>query len=185
MRLILALVLTFTSLASFAITFDGLIAKTKTKTLFVDNINKKSYTLSGKTPIISTYLAKLSDGDFISIEGLKNTDQTILTISSVNYIGLNALLGTWLDDKSNCYNFSSFTELSVTKKAIGSECGSGPTPNFTYIINPASTSWVVLISGEMGGGYIGDLKFISPREIQIQLYDSETGDILSYLHLRK
>ncbi|MEQ1723169.1 MAG: hypothetical protein ABL930_08320 [Pseudobdellovibrio sp.] len=185
MRLILALLLTFTSLASFALTFDGLISKTKNKTLFVDNINKKTYTLTGNTAIISTYLAKLSEGDFISIEGTRNTAQTILTVSSVNYIGLSALLGSWIDDKSYCYNFSSFTEFSVTQKVIGRKCAAGLTPNYTYIINPASTSWVMLISGERGGGYIGDLKFISPREIEIQLYDSETGDILSYIQLRK
>jgi hypothetical protein len=185
MRFIFALLLTFTCLTSFANTFDGLISKTKSKILFVDNLKKQSYTLIGSTAIISTYLEKLSDGDFISFEGAINTAQTILTVNSVNYVGLSALLGSWVDGKSYCYNFSSFTEFSVTQKVIGRKCTAGLTPNYTYIISPTSGSWVILISGERGGGYVGDLKFISPREIEIQLYDSETGDILSYLQLRK
>jgi hypothetical protein len=185
MRFLFAILLTFTCLTSFANTFDGIVSKTKSKILLLDNLNKKPYTLIGSTAIISTYLAKLSDGDFISIEGTRNNSQTILTVNSVNYIGLSALLGSWIDDDSYCYNFSSFTEFSVTQKTIGRKCAVGLTPNYTYIINPASSSWVILISGERGGGYVGDLKFISPHEIEIQLYDSETGDILSYLHLRK
>lgn len=184
MRFIFAALIILASATTFALTYDGTVAKTKNQISFLDEANKKSYVLTGLTPLLTSYINKLSTGDFISIEGTKNTELGTMIVRSFNYIGLAALLGNWIGDDSYCYNFSSFTEFSITPKSIGKKCATGLTPNFTYIISPGSTSWVMLISGERYS-YVGDLKFKSPRELEIQLYDSETGDILSYLRLRK
>lgn len=184
MRFIFAALFILTSATSFALTYEGKVVKNKNQILFLDDANKKTYALTSKTPIISTYINKLSSGDFISIEGSKNTDQTTMTIQSFNYIGLSALLGNWVSEDSYCYNFSSFTEFSISPKSVGKKCVTSLSPNFTYIISPGATSWVMLISGERYS-YVGDLRFISTRELEIHLYDSETGDILSYLRLRK
>lgn len=184
MRFIFAAFIILASATSFALTYEGKVAKNKNQILFLDEANKKSYVLVGITPLLTTYVGKLSDGDFISIEGTKNASQTIMTVQSFNYIGLFALLGNWVSDDFYCYNFSSFTEFSLTPKSLGKKCLTTLSPNFTYIISPSTTSWVMLISGERYN-YVGDLKFKSPRELEIQLYDSETGDILSSLRLRK
>ncbi|MBY0555012.1 hypothetical protein K2P97_10825 [bacterium] len=184
MRFIFAALITLASLTSAALTYEGKVTKNKNQILFLDEQNKKSYILVGITSLLTTYVNKLSDGDFVSIEGSKNAAQTILTVQSFNYIGLFALLGDWISDDSFCYNFSSFTEFSQTPKSIGKRCSTTLGSNFTYIISPSTTSWVILISGERYN-YVGDLKFKSPRELEIHLYDSETGDILSSLRLRK
>ena len=164
--------------------YDGRMNKTKNQIFFIDEVSHQSYSVTGSTPIISTYLNKLSPGDFISIEGSLNINLTILTINSVNYIGLKALLGTWTGDDLYCYNFSSFTEFSISHFGQGKKCFPADAPSYTYFVNPTTSSWVMLLAGDRGS-YVGELKINNPKDIEIELYDSETGDILRSIHLRK
>lgn len=184
MSLIPLLLIILLSITAQASTYVGKIAKTKSQLFFIDDVNKKPFSLTSSTPIIATYINKLSDGDFISIEGSKNNVQNTITINSVNYIGLSVLLGTWLGEDSYCYHFTSFTEFSISYQEIGKTCLPTSTPSYTYFVNPTTTKWVMLLAGERGS-YVGDLTINSPKDVQIELYDSETGDILRHIRLRK
>ncbi len=184
MRLIFSIIVILLSLESRALSFEGNVSRTKAHLKFNDLIQRKSYALNASSALISTYINKLSDGDFISLEGIRDEKQTILTVSSVNYIGLSLLIGTWLGDDQYCYNFMSYTEFSVSYRGVGKKCGAATAPNYTYFINPSTNAWVMLLAGERGS-YVGDLIINSPKHIEIQLYDSETGDILRKIILRK
>lgn len=172
------------SLNTMALSFEGRVSKSKSRISFFDITNDKNYKLVGSTSIISKYLKKLSDGDFISIDGTKSEQLNTLTVNSVNYFGLKTLLGTWIGDDAFCYNFTSFTEFSISQSISGEKCAPVFEPTYTYFVNPSTTSWVMLLAGERGS-YVGDLLINSPKDIQIQLYDSETGDILRKIYLRK
>jgi hypothetical protein len=181
MRFILLVTLSLISLHSFALNYSGTVLRNNLSLRLLDSNSNKSYSLSAATPLMASYLNKLDDGDFISIDADKNGQQTQLTVNSVNYVGLQVLLGTWSGDDNYYYNFKSFNEFSLSKKinadtAIKSE--------YTYLINPANTAWTILISGPYNS-YLGGLNIYNSHEAEIQLYDSETGEILRTVQLRK
>ena len=172
------------SLESLALSFEGNVSRAKTQLKFNDPIQRKTYALNASTALISTYINKLSDGDFISLEGYRDEKQTILTVSSVNYIGLSMLLGTWVGDDLYCYTFVSYTEFTISYRGIAKKCPAATAPIYTYFVNPSTTTWVMLLAGDRGS-YVGDLIVHNSKDIEIQLYDSETGNILRKIHLRK
>lgn len=184
MRFTLTLLFILLSLKSFAISFDGKVTLNKGGVYLNDRLTKQTYALTGSTPIISTYLNKLSDGDFLSVEGGRVAKQSVIAVDSVNYIGLSALLGSWIGDDMYCYSFTSFTEFSISRRGYGKKCLPVFSPSYTYFVNPSTDSWVMLLAGDRGS-YVGDLIINNAKDAEIQLYDSETGDILRKIHLRK
>ncbi len=184
MRFILSVMAILLSLDSMALSYEGNVSRAKTHLKFNDPVQRKTYALNASTALISTYINKLSDGDFISLEGYRDEKQTVLTVSSVNYIGLSVLLGTWFGDDLYCYTFVSYTEFTIAYRGVAKKCPTSTAPTYTYFVNPSTTSWVMLLAGDRGS-YVGDLIINSTKDIEIQLYDSETGDILRKIHLRK
>lgn len=167
-----------------AATIEGRVVFHSLKPLLNDIADNKQYTLVGSTKITEDVLKKLRHGDFISVEGQKIKNGTAINVESINYVGLKSLLGVWLGDDNHCYTFGSFTEFSISPLVNGKKCTVSTSPTYTYIASPSIQSWLLLISGQRNI-YVGDLKFISPRDAQIQLFDSETGDILRTLRLRR
>lgn len=187
MRLIL-LVITFfmtsLSLYSHAASYSGKIIRTQNQTLFVDQQDQRNYILHSATPLIATYVNKLSDGDFVSFDGIKNFTDKSVTVNSFSYVGLKKLVGTWYGDDNYCYTFHTFTEFSISRK-FGNTCLPPSRPNYTYLLSPTSSSWVIIISASGGGNYLGDLHFYETNEVGFQLYNPESDDILRSIRLRK
>lgn len=174
----------FFGFSALAVSFTGTVRRTGSELRFVDDSDKKSYRLEAGTPLVASYLNRVNDGDFLSVDGTKSYRDVSVTVGSISYVGLTRLLGTWYGDDSYCYNFTSYTEFSITQR-LGDKCLATAKPDYTYLISPDSDSWVIIISAQHGGNYIGDVSFVGAQEAQIQLYDPETGDILRYVHLRK
>ncbi len=181
-----ALVIIFTGFSTLADSYEGKISKNKAKTelILLNTINTRRIQLTGATPVINKLINSLKTGDFISLEGELSEPKSALRVSLINYVGLTALLGNWIGNDSYCYNFLSFTEFSVSKLNVEKKCLPPSRPNFTYLVSPGEAALVMLISGE-NGSYIGDLSFNTSRDLEIKLYDSETGGILRKIHLRK
>ena len=112
-----------------------------------------------------------------------NEDQTAININSVNYIGLKSLIGTWYADTATCFHFLTYTDFTISRR-IGNNCVSQQNVNYTYIINPSTLTWVILISGERGS-YVGDVSFVNTKNVQLDLYDSDSGAIVRQLYLQK
>jgi hypothetical protein len=184
MRLIVLTIAVFAGVNCWALTFEGTISKTKTSFSFLNKSDNKKYQLTGSTPIISTYLAKLSEGDFVSVDGSRDVVQSVITVGSINYVGLKSLIGTWYGDDNYCYTFHSNTDFTLSQRS-GRKCI--PTSlSYTYLLNPDSRSqgWVMLVAGEYGS-YLGDLKMINAAAARLDLYANETGDILRVLNLTR
>ena len=109
MKLLAFTISTLLSLSSWALTYDGDISKTKTSLTFVSKTDSKKFQLTGATPLISTYLNKLSDGDFISVDGSKDSVLGKITVNSINYVGLKSLHGTWYGDDNSGPNIQGVT----------------------------------------------------------------------------
>ena len=170
--------------SAFALQFDGDIVRVGTKNhIFLKSDNKK-YILSGSSPIIAMHLTRLNEGDFISVEGKKTANFTTLTVDSINYVGLRDLLGTWTsDDSSFCYHFNTHTDFSISSQ-IGEECLPSETGFYTYLINPHSQQWVMLVAGQHKS-YVGDVNIVGKKNVEIDLYNSETGVVVRHLNLKK
>ena len=163
--------------------FDGSVVNGRTrKYIYISKENRK-YLLSGATPIISTYLTKLSEGDFLSIDATVNPSKTTMTVRSINYVGLRKLLGNWVGDDDRCYNFVTHTDFIVSKK-FGVVCLDTMRTDYTYLINPNTDLWTMLVAGQYGS-FIGDVNIIDDRNVQIDLYNSQTGEVERRLKLNR
>ncbi len=187
MRLLALLISIHFSLISLSVDasiFRGIISKKKSQIVLTDESNDTAYILVSTAQIISNHLNKLSSGDYVSLDATVNSKKNSLTVKAINYMGLKSLLGIWIGDDSYCYNFISFTEFIISDLVGEKKCASPTTPALTYIINPGSKTWTMLISNEHSS-YVGDLKLKSPMSAQIELFNSETGVALKALNLKR
>ncbi len=181
-KIFFALMLFFFQTAT-ALQFDGDIVKLAGKNyIFVKSENKK-YLLSGASPIVAMYLNKLNDGDFVSIDANKTANFTAMNVNSINYVGLRDLLGTWTADDQFCYTFNTHTDFSISAQ-IGKTCLINQRDDYTYLINPNSQQWVMLVAGQFSS-YVGDVAIVGKKNVEIDLYNSQTGAILRHLSLKK
>lgn len=181
-KLLFALTLFFFQ-SAIALQFDGDIVKVGSKNYILLKSDNKKYLLMGSSPIVAMYLNKLSDGDFVSVEGNKTTNFTALNVDSINYVGLRDLLGTWTADDNFCYTFNTHTDFSISVQ-IGKYCLVNRTDDYTYLINPHSQQWVMLVAGQHSS-YVGDFSIVGKKNVEIDLYDSQTGEIIRHLSLKK
>lgn len=177
-----ALLLTVSVLANAAI-YEGDVQKSRNSTYITNKADNKKYLLVNSTALLAVHFNKLTSGDFISVEGVKNAAQNSITVKSINYVGLYRLLGSWVGNEPYCYNFVNHNFFTVTHK-VNERCTEDLASEYTYLINPDAQAWVVLVSGEYNS-YVGDIRLLSSQKLEIDLYDSESGAILRQLSLRK
>lgn len=184
------LILAFFSANSFAAQFEGFLTTYKSQLAISEKQTKKKYYITVFSIEIEQQLAKLKPNDFISFDGFINLATNTVEVFSINYVGLRDLLGSWSSDDIYCYEFTNFTEMAIYIRSRDSKCGSknvnlvSKKKFMTYTINPASSGWLILMSGD-SASYAGDLTIKNSRRIDLSLYDSETGDILRKIILRK
>ena len=82
-NILFALTLFFIQTA-FSLQFDGDVVRDSGKIYILVKAESKKYILNGTTPIVVTYLNKLNNGDFVSIEANKNSDMTAMNVDSIN-----------------------------------------------------------------------------------------------------
>ena len=172
--------------SAFCMLYSGIITKSSPNNYRIkeSRINK-TYDLNFANPSIENMISKLKVNDYITFEGARSSTTNTIRIESVNYVGLNALLGIWQGDDTYCYNFTSFTELWIYLRA-GAGCPARPTDGrvYAYTINPSDPDWVILLSDNQAN-YIGDVTVISEGSVKFSLYDSNTGNILRHIKLKR
>jgi hypothetical protein len=184
MKLLLLIIMCLSALSAHAALYEGHVEKIKNRYYLTGTKDPKKYTLSGATPIVATYLNKLEAGDFVSIEGNRNGGSETLIVKSINYVGLQKVIGAWItEDMSDCYIFSSYTEFSIARR-IGNSCIDPNEDVYNYFVSPSSKKWILLISGQ-NDSYVGDIQISALNRMEIKLYDSDNGSILRLLSLRK
>jgi hypothetical protein len=111
-------------------------------------------------------------------------------VTSINYIGLISLLGTWLGDDNVCYYFRSFTSFLIFNPDTNGACTLSPGIDgkkgrrMSYFITPDDVDWFLLIS-DKSTQYAAELIIKNSKTIQLNLFDEQTGDILSKVILRR
>ena len=166
--------------------YSGMITRSSPNSYRIkeSRINK-SYDLIFTNPNIENMLSKLKVNDFITFEGARSSTTNTIRIESINYVGLNDLLGLWQGDDTYCYNFVSFTELWIYFRT-GTECSTRAIDGrvYAYTINPSDPDWIILLSDNQAS-YIGDVIVIAEGSVKISLYNSNTGNILRHIKLKR
>lgn len=171
---------------AFSMLYSGVITKSSSNHYRIkeSRINK-SYDLIFTDPNIEIMLSKLKLNDYITFEGARSSTTNKIRVNSINYVGLKDLLGIWQGDDTYCYNFTSFTELWIYFRT-SPECAVRPTDGrvYAYTINPSDPDWVILLSDNKAN-YIGDVIVINQKSVKFSLYDSNTGNILRHINLKR
>jgi len=170
-------------------TFRGKILRTNDVISIYDNKSHKKFSLNFKSEIPSLQVKRLSDGDFAAVTASVNsTSNNSLDVVSIDYVGLSVLIGTWKSSDGLCYVFSGYTSFTVYAPQQNNDCRSLgptiPTVKYSYFINPDVSDWNMLISSKDHELY-GQLKIVTTKNIEIQLFDSRTDAILGTIVLRR
>ncbi len=176
------------TLSVFATDYEGSITLYKSKLALIESKTQKKLTLTFKNIEIQSQVKNLSPGDFVSFEGVRSSTEAKISIISLNYVGLKTLVGRWTGDDKFCYDFVNFNEVYVflrEKEKCDFTMRSDLTSRYlTYTINPTASGWLALFSDDMAS-YAGEISFKSSVRASLSLYDSNSGDILKTIVLKK
>lgn len=197
-----------TLFTSLFITFLGArFAFARTYTGYVERSNNTFYVIKNELKLemkfadvgIRKSLQNLSDRDYISVDAnllpaQENSKKSIkvILVSSVNYVGLNEMIGFWKDKNGLCYYFIGFTNIRVFIPGPQLKCHPRSIPeinqssltSYNYFINPDDDVWMMLISNETSQ-YLAELSSISSTKKKLVMYNAEDGKELSTVILYK
>jgi len=151
--------------------------------------NQIAYTLDFSNEVSEQQIKRLNSGDFASVTAdFSSITPSLVYVTSVDYVGLNLLTGTWLSDSGLCYEFATFTRMYVYSPDDYGHCIRTSDPEdygkYTYFINPDVDAWNMLISSN-NSEYVGNLQIITNDDIEIELFDARTDATLGTIVLRR
>lgn len=138
----------------------------------------------GEEPHIRTRLACLKSGDFLTGTATRFNQQQVY-VSSINYVGLADLVGTWRDE-DEIFRFIDHKNFFYWDFSSDSSRYIGPY-SFHYALspygeNPEQCLWKIFVI-DNHQVVMGSLEWSAEDQIHLQLYDPDTGEINSNKHL--
>jgi hypothetical protein len=135
-------------------------------------------------PLIKARLNCLKEGDFLTGKGHRFTPEQ-LVISSIEYVGLTDLLGTWRDE-DEVFRFTDMRNFYYWDFQHGDTQFKGPF-SYHYALspfgdNPEQCMWKIFII-DSAGVVLGSLDWSAEDQIHMQFYDTDTGEVTSIKHL--
>ncbi|MBC7419732.1 MAG: hypothetical protein H7328_03295 [Bdellovibrio sp.] len=174
--------------AALAADYEGIVTKYKSKLALLESKSQKKMTIIFKNIEIESQVRKLAPGDYISFEGVRSSIDQTIRIESLNFVGLKSIVGKWTGNDGFCYEFANFNEMYVfiqgKTKCDFAKRAELNARYLTYTINPTTSGWLALISDDTAS-YAGEILLKSPVTASLSLYDSDSGDILKTIILKK
>lgn len=127
---------------------NGYLKKTRDNAYLLVNKNNL-VKIKNVTPEVLAQLSKLKTGDLISgIGSIEDSGKTV-ELTTIDFVGLQRLLGVWQTNDGNYVNFISFSEvifganlLSILDRKFS---------NFTYSLSPYNDSlWILYLTNNEG-----------------------------------
>jgi hypothetical protein len=183
--------------SAFSRTYTGYIERNNNTFYVVKNNLKLEMQFVDAS--IHKVLKNLTTKDYISVDANllpaeENTKKAIkvIVVSSINYVGLNEMIGFWKDRTGLCYYFIGFTKIKVFIPGPQLKCHPSSIPeihrgnltSYNYFINPNDDIWMMLISNEKSQ-YLAELSTISSTKKKLVMYNAEDGKELSSVILYK
>lgn len=131
------------------------------------------------SPSVLSLLVRLSPGDYLLGQGEIQPGTQSLRMTSVDYVGLKKLLGSWTSQRGT-FHFKNFTDATFQtvrrNKPVRADLrySTAPTQN---------NSWVVFFS-EKETTLLSTIFFDGP-EIDMNIYQPETGELVQTLRLKR
>lgn len=142
--------------------------------------NKKSdHLIIAVDDLVQSHLKCLRTGDYLSGTA-SMINGTHIALKSVEYVGLKKLLTNWRND-NEIFHFSDFKTLHYWQFNKDLNKARGPFP-YHYILSPHghnhnNCSWKIFITNDTEVVF-GILKWIFSNQIQLDIYDSNNGEVL-------
>lgn len=192
---------------ALAKSYSGFIEKSQDEIYIRKNDKKAQLRYSNAT--IEKLIKKLDPNDFISLEGKLfaveggilneprtpaqpvQSNKSQLIVDSINFVGLNRLLGYWKDESGLCYLFYTYTSMKTYFPTSKAPCSNLSFQKiykenyntFNYFISPDEDLWNMAISND-STQYVAELIFANQDNLFVTVYD-ERGSLISKLVLKR
>jgi hypothetical protein len=161
-------------------TVSGTLRIEKAMYYLVNENNKKFLITQDSSQSALASLLRLSQGDYIYGQGTFQSSTPSLKLTSVDYVGLKKLLGSW-EGSTGVFYFKSFTEAAFYSAGRNRR---PTTANIRYSTAPSNNnSWVVFLS-EKETTLLSTIVF-EGNELIMSIYLPETGDLHKTLRLKR
>lgn len=155
------------------------------KKLFI-TINARTYPLQSNDQETFDQMRKFDSGDLVSGSGEFIAEGTRFNLVSIDFVGLNKLLGWWRIGSNYYMNFRDFANVSY----ISTSSTATKTNNFKYAVAPdeemSVKTWRLFLT-DSSSVHIGTL-LLKENQATIQLFDADTGlpsQVIDLLKVKK
>jgi len=152
-------------------------------------INNKNFAIKSQSVAVAQDLSRVGEGDLIVAEGYYSLASQIVYINSIDWVGLNRLLGHWRTDDWKVIEFKNYTQLYLYNTSLSNVKEFSPTVtestrhDIQYRVTPGTGNyWSLLLSGDRHV-YIGEL-LLFDKTIALRIYD-DSGKFLKQLNLSR
>lgn len=179
--------------ANDVFTFRGKIERINEEIYLSESRSKLSLKMDYSNDISKQQLERLKPGDYASVTAtVDELNPNHIYVTSVDYVGLQTLLGTWKSEINLCYEFTGFTTFYVYTPNNKGLCVRQNNKNsfkpqvnkYNFFINPDIDAWNLLISST-DNNFVGELMIHDANNIEIQLFDNQTDAVLDSIVLRR
>lgn len=187
--LILGSVTFVTSIAAHASPIFGFVEVADHKYLL--HQDAESFEIQSANNEVSATLNHLRTGDYLAFEGYISPAQRKAVIQSIDWVGLQRLLGFWKTSDRKLIEISSFTSMKFHQGNPTEVFFTGRRPryettsvNVSYRVAPSvGTSWSIFIANQ--GKYKLGRMLLDGKDMTINFFDSETGRVTKTVSLQK
>lgn len=167
---------------------SGTIVKENSNYYLVAGGNCFRYLIVPKNSDTAKTMVKLVTGDELKASGDLSGDTCEAKLSSIDFVGLQSLLGNWKTD-DGIYSIRNFNKLLFFPES-GLQIKNGQYHDiilpvtYHYSIVPAhGKDWVVFLSDDQATQF-ATIR-LNKNSATLKIFDSETGNIISQKHLSK
>lgn len=135
-------------------------------------------------------IQKLRTGDYISGKGEYDASLQVVSLVTLEFVGLQKLLGRWENHESDIFDFKNFSQLDLYLAAPTEDPSLAIQPSrrlrYTVVPDPGS-GWSILMVDSFAGNAshsieVGNLSLYRGK-LQIDIFDAKTGQIKRTIHL--
>lgn len=179
-KVLLFLITSILAIASAnAASISGLVKKQNESYYFLKTESSTPILIRPTKSEVINSLKKLSNFDFFQGQGSEING--ILALDSVDFVGLQSLLGVWSGNESSVFEFKSFQKLVTYKQFLNFLI---PSEKIDYSIAPSSgADWKIFFTN-IDSVLLASLT-ISKKRAVLRFYDLETGDISKLIELTR
>jgi hypothetical protein len=186
--LVIGTVTFVTSMAVQASPIFGFVEITENRYLL--HQEAETFEIQSTSLEVTNTLQRLRTGDYLAFEGYISPAQRKAIIQSIDWVGLQRLIGYWRTSDKKLVEFSSFTNMKFHQGNPNEifidhrPRYEGNSLNVNYRVAPSvGTSWSFFLSNQ-GNVKVGKLVLFD-RAMAISFFDNQTGRITKTVTLQK